>query len=323
MTSPEPDPIALGRRRLLLGTGAAALVAASLRGAELAAAEPGPAPDPTGHRSSLEAAAAKVTPSGPLSGYVYRSLSWADFTPEQSDRIRDYGGYGAYAVGGAGALWATMDIPAGSIVRDIEWYVSNASGAPVVLRGRRWLPGDATFAHGLVDDEIASSAAGVRARRAIVSASNQNPFAPGVKLALGFESTGSTTQIAGARVGMTGGGGAIGMRPIPYRAYDSRDPDKGILVGGSTRTVTVPGFASPAGTAALIINLTATGASANGYLRVYAANAAAPTISSINFAGQSTALANGLIVGISSARQLKVYASSTTHVIIDVLGTVA
>lgn len=317
------DPIPLARRRLLLGAGASALIAGGLRGMPAEAKPTAPPVGDPGPNAADKAAAARVTPSTLVSGYVYRSVSWADFTPDPFSLGRNFGGHGAYTVTGAGTLWATLDLPPGAVVREIEWYASNASGASVALYGRRWRAGEASFAWGLADDAISTAAAGVRARRVFVSLQNQIPFAAGTKIALGFASNGtSNTQIAGARVGLTGGG-AVTMREVPYRAYDSRDPDKGILPGGSTRTLTLPGFAAPSGTSAAIVNLTALGASANGYLRAYAAGAVAPTTSSINFAAQSTAIANGLLVGISSTRQLVVYASATTHFLIDVLGTVS
>lgn len=316
-------PSAVARRRLLLGAGASALVVAQLRGSGPAHAEPTKPPAPSGPDAAEKSAGAKATPSSLVSGYVYRSVSWADFTPESWALGRAYGGHGAHTAAGAGTLWATLDLPAGAVVREIEWYASNASGASVTLYGRRWRAGEASYAWGLADDSLSTAAAGVRARRVFVSVQNQIPFAAGTKIALGFASNGtSNTQVAGARVGFTGGG-AVTMREVPYRAYDSRDADKGILPGGSTRILTLPGFAAPSGTSAVIINLTALGAAANGYLRAYAAGAAAPPTSSINFAAQSSAIANGLLVGVSSARQLAVYASATTHFLIDVLGTVS
>lgn len=324
MSTYDPgDLTSVARRRLLLGAGATAVVAAGLRGVEPAAADPNQSPADRAPSPTERSVTAKVTPSSLISGYVYRSVSWADFSPESLSLGRTYGGFGARTVTGAGTLWATLDLPAGAVVREIEWYASNASGASLSLFGRRWRPGEESFAWGLADDSISTAAAGLRARRVLVPVQNQIPFAPGTKLALGFEATGaSNAQVSGARVGFTGGG-AVTMREVPYRAYDSRNQGSGILPAGSTRIVTIPGFAAPSGTSALIINLTAFGASANGFLRVFAADAAAPTISSINIPGSNTAIANGLLVGISSARQLKVYASSTSHFLIDVLGTVS
>ena len=113
------------------------------------------------------------------------------------------------------------------------------------------------------------------------------------------------------------------MREVPYRAYDSRDPDKGKFAAGENRLITLPGFAAPSGTAAVIVNLTAVSAVANGHLRIYSAAESQPTSSSMNFFGNGPAIANALVVGVSAARQVRMFASSSIHVIIDVLGTIA
>jgi len=48
-----------------------------------------------------------------------------------------------------------------------------------------------------------------------------------------------------------------------------------------------------------------------------------PISSSVNFPGTGKAVANWQIVGVSAARQIKVYASKTTDFVIDITGTVS
>ncbi|MES1211615.1 MAG: hypothetical protein ABUL63_04710, partial [Acidobacteriota bacterium] len=62
-----------------------------------------------------------------------------------------------------------------------------------------------------------------------------------------------------------------------------------------------------------------------GHLRVFPSGTTLPTISTINYAGGETALANGAIVPLSTnASDLSVYTftvtPSTTHMILDVTG---
>lgn len=313
---------AVGRRALLVGAGATAFVAASLRATDPAAAKPPPALSAASAGAENQKAAA-VTPGALLSGDIYRGVAGFSFHPEGSVE-RSYGGFGFHTVGGSGDMWALIDIPAGTRVRDIEWYASNSSGSTVTLYGRVWRPGQSSVASPVaVDATFSSAAEGVRSKRVYTSAPNFNLYPAGSRLALGFQSLNSFTQIAGARVGFAGGAGAVGLREVPYRAYDSRDPDKGKFASKENRLITLPGFAAPAGTAGVLVNVTAVGAAANGFLKIYSAAEAAPDTSSMNFFADGTPIANALVVGVSAARQLRIFASTSVHVIVDVLGTVS
>ncbi len=75
------------------------------------------------------------------------------------------------------------------------------------------------------------------------------------------------------------------------------------------------------GVTGVLVNITATGATADGYLKVYPGNASAPAASALNF--QEKSIANAIVVGVSSSRQIKIYASRTVHVIVDITGTLS
>ena len=76
------------------------------------------------------------------------------------------------------------------------------------------------------------------------------------------------------------------------------------------------------GAAAALVNITALEGAHGGFLKVYPANSTAPAASAVNFASSGAAVANAITVGVSSSRQIKVYASSAVHVIVDVTGSV-
>ena len=317
-TEPNPPPVA--RRRLLLGTGATALVAVgALRDTEIAEAKTGrPRRDKIFGLSGRSTAAAQR--SNPLSGYTYRSASFMDFHPIEEDNWRRSGNDGTFATGLI--MFAAIDVPAGAVPRDVEWYFTKTASGSVEVAAGIWMPGLFDFNYFLIEN-YGSSVVGQSTRRTPVPAGQQYVYPAGARMIFAFIGNGNPApEIVGARAGFTGGG-AVTMRDVPYRAYDSRTQAAGILGSGQTRTVGIPTSVVPVGTSAVIINLTALGASNNGYLRAYAAHAAAPTTSSINFAGSGAAIANGLLVGVSSNGLLKVYASTTAHFIVDVLGTVS
>ena len=144
------------RRGLMLGAGAAAaVVGTALAGAQPAAAEPGNgktavgnALDPTVDGSPVDTSLG----SAAQSGFTYRTVSMFDFTPEASASPRAWGGYGTYTANAASFLWASIEIPAGALIRGYRVVrakrqhgaghrarpaVGGRPGEPVQHRGRR------------------------------------------------------------------------------------------------------------------------------------------------------------------------------------------
>lgn len=323
----EATNSSMPRRGLILGAGAATLLATGVAGAPgAAAARAGePTPSAAGDPSRTPAATrrtegspiASTLGSPPISGYTYRHVSMFDFTPESWTAGRAWGGLGVFAAGTN--LWASVDIPAGARIRDIEWYVHNESGIAALGMGRLWAAGSGQMNSAVADVSIPSGS-GITRTRAVVPSSSEGPYPLGCKLNLALYTGTSATQINGARVGFQQGAGATGLLPAPIRAYDSRLTG-GKLTAGSTRTITLPTSAVAPGTAGVLLNITAHTASGAGYLKVYPGNAAAPTASALNFAS-GLSIANAMTVGVSSSRQIKIYTSQAVHIIVDVSGTV-
>jgi uncharacterized repeat protein (TIGR01451 family) len=115
---------------------------------------------------------------------------------------------------------------------------------------------------------------------------------------------------------------------VPCRAIDTRNATGTwggpALAAQAERVFPIVGQCGVPPTAkAVAVNVTATGATGNGNLRVYAAfPATTPTTSVLNFTAGLTR-ANNAIVGLSSAGQIAVFnamASGTTHFVLDVVG---
>lgn len=139
-------------------------------------------------------------------------------------------------------------------------------------------------------------------------------------------------------VGYYGAGGALFYPVAPARLYDSRQPlpQPGALPAYSERTVYAGDGRDTLGTVisrdvvtpgstALAYNITlpVSGPSSGGHLRLWPANQARPESSVLNWPTTgATTRANGLVVGLSTDRKVKVYngSSEANHVIIDALG---
>jgi 5-hydroxyisourate hydrolase-like protein (transthyretin family) len=112
----------------------------------------------------------------------------------------------------------------------------------------------------------------------------------------------------------------------PCRVVDTRDPARGgptPLAAGTERTLALAGScAIPEGATALALNATATASSASGHLRLFPADRARPTVSTVNYgAGQTRA--NNAIIALSPSGGMTIYVgqpSGTVHVIVDVTG---
>lgn len=128
----------------------------------------------------------------------------------------------------------------------------------------------------------------------------------------------------------------------PARIYDSRfntsvDSGVGPLASGGTRRISVAKAYTPntntvaidnvvpAGARAVSINLTITGPTGSGYMFIAPGTAMAISGSSINWPSANITLANGLTVGLDTARRLKAFLQisggvGSCHFLVDVNG---
>jgi hypothetical protein len=124
-----------------------------------------------------------------------------------------------------------------------------------------------------------------------------------------------------------------GVRPLdsPQRAYDSRlDSTRGIMVGGSARSVQIVGvddvngvlMGVPSEALAIVGNLTVTATSDYGFLTAFPTGTTRPTTSNLNWLAGWT-LANSATVRLGTGGAIDVYVErSSAHVIVDVAGYV-
>ena len=320
----------LGRRSLLRGAGTAALAAGvvgTVGAGSASAAVPVPHGDGTtggGESTSVahpDSSPITTTPiaSAPISGYTYRTVCMYDFTVFDPNAKLTWGGYGTYSAGTATPVRATMEIPAGALVQDIEYYLYNNTGSNFYPDLYLYAPGYGSISP--VGGSVAvPSGGGIVAARAVVT--QQGPYPVGARLVVSINTPNtSLVQINGARVGFSQGAAQLGLLPGPVRVYDSRTGG-GKFAGGATRTITLPANLVPAGSSGVIINVTAVNGTAPGYLKVFSAAVGQPPSSAVDYQ-VGAGIANAIVVAISAGRQIKILASTPVDVIIDLTGVIA
>ncbi len=109
----------------------------------------------------------------------------------------------------------------------------------------------------------------------------------------------------------------------PVRAYDTRElPDATRLPAGEVRSIPLAGVHLPREAEAAVVNLTATDATALGFLVAFPCGDAVPLASNLNFlSGEARSVA--AIVGLGNEGDICVMANVDVHVVVDVTGSYA
>lgn len=104
---------------------------------------------------------------------------------------------------------------------------------------------------------------------------------------------------------------------------DGQNAAGGALVGGQVITLQIAGRAGVAADAvAAVLNVTATDATGAGFVTVFPCGATQPLASNVNFVAGVTS-PNTVITGLASNGTVCLYASVTTHLVVDVDGFIA
>jgi acid phosphatase type 7 len=118
------------------------------------------------------------------------------------------------------------------------------------------------------------------------------------------------------------GGAPLTVLAQPLRLVDTRSSG-GAIAAGASRCFVVTGQLGgiPGGAAAAVLNVTAVGYGANGWLTVYPNGQSVPATSTVNFDVHENAIANGALVKVGTGGQVCVNAGNTSsNVIIDASG---
>ena len=110
----------------------------------------------------------------------------------------------------------------------------------------------------------------------------------------------------------------------PCRVFDTRSADPPALAGEAKRLVTVEGVLCgvPATARAVTVNVTASGATAAGYVVLYPADLGTPLTSTVNFAAGQTRANNAVVrLAVDGTLAAKAFVGGgSVHLIVDVTG---
>jgi hypothetical protein len=129
-------------------------------------------------------------------------------------------------------------------------------------------------------------------------------------------------DVAGYVTATTGPDGLFNPLP-PARILDTRSGTGGVTIGPATSIdlqVTGQGGVPASAVAAVVLNVTATNATASSYLTVFPTGATRPTASNLNFVARQT-VPNRVMVKVGTGGRITIYNfSGTTDVVADVGG---
>lgn len=239
------------------------------------------------------------------------------------------------------AIQAEASNPSGAAVRAIGW---NATGVLAMSMSPRNLAAGAVYGRGADNCgvvAISDTGAALRVGNAVLSnVPTTGSWTTGDIIMLGngqmwvcvFSGTPGSWRLLASRQS------AGAFVPVtPSRVFDSRQqPPTGPLASGASRLVSVANAFTPNsntvtqvnfvpdGATAVAVILTVTAQTAPGYMYLGPGNVATPAGSSINWSQPSTTIANGIIVSLDGARQLRGHLRSTpgatAHFVLDVTG---
>jgi hypothetical protein len=117
------------------------------------------------------------------------------------------------------------------------------------------------------------------------------------------------------------GSGQLYHPTQPIRLYDSRTDPAGILGHDVARSMTLPALngVTPDQMTGAVVNVTAVGALASGYLTAHPFGSLRPNASTLNFQSAS-AVANRATVRLSNGALTVTNRGSASHVVVDVVG---
>jgi hypothetical protein len=307
-------------RRTMLGSGAVLGAVALAEGVSpaRAVARPAPSAAPVSEQLSPSANAPKVryqmfpgpalVPAGESGGVVgvqyVAALSGACATPAADLNL----------------LGTTINLPDGSILQTVTFYMNRTGGAQPRCAVDRFVPAGG----GYTDSPFLQTVTATGLVTVVANLPRVLDNSTEVLHAL-VHNTSSTAVVRGIRIGYippTSGVVAID----PRRVYDSR-ASGGQLIPDQERTISVAtdtggNAVVPAGASGAILTVTITETEADaGYVSVFPAVSAWPGTSSINWFGGGQNLATTVVVGLGGDRQLTLRAGvRKTVIIVEVTG---
>jgi hypothetical protein len=272
---------------------------------------------PSGRASTVGSTIA----SPPVAGVTYQFRALWDFTCESASAVRTWTSNGMYAGTAGTTLWTTVELPAGAVLYDIEWYARNAKTTSTATVNRIWTAGSNFLNATPGETTIAANASSVQAFRTVVASDNSGPYPHGTRLMLGlYTPSDGTVTVNGVRVGFKPGPLGLSLLPSPVRVYDSRSGD-GALTPDTTRSVSLAS-AVPAGATGALLSLTIVGTVGSGSLRV-GAGGSTPVAPAARWGATGDSVTTPVNTAVNAGRLINVksaFSTGNTDFVVDVLG---
>lgn len=278
---------------------------------------------PTTHRGPSDGVVSRVAPAlNPA--WSYQTFGYTDF------HTWPFGTSPTYSVDGNGlhasadvSLRVPLTLPQGAVVREVTFWVYNASASTGLGVGLAVLTPPSTFTGG----NFAFTDPGAGSHTVTIDTdfigSPVDNTVRGYSLSA-FLTGGGTHGLSGARIGYENG--LVLTNVAPARKLDTRKagPLKGKIATGKTKTFSLTPEL-PAGVAkTALVNLTAIETEGGGALAVFAAGGAEPGTPSVSWRGAGDALTNTTVVPVSPTGEVSVscggHKGARTHVVVDLLG---
>lgn len=312
----------LSRRAMLAGAGGVA--GATAFGALGGVANALPAAQVAG---LAEPIAADYTPTAVQPGLSYAFYSaWRAFPIDGADPYLNSSSNFRFTTGGEGFASLPIHVPAGSVIREVEFYVNRvAAGTFSCQLWRSTTSGSATsLASSAVPTTVGQHTVTLATNIVVNVSSEVMPFV--------LINPGTAGSWFGIRVGYTGAS-QLYLLPAPVRVYDSRPGagGEGPFLVGVTRTVNCAAGPAPTSTPAVpsgatgaLLNVTLDGTVGGGFLQVYSeALGTPPSASSANWYTNGQSQANAVTTAVNASK-VKVTCGgnpgSSTNVLVDVIG---
>lgn len=315
----NPQETRTSRRSALKGLGVVGGVAVGLAsGWESVGAAPGPAVGVA--RTDNEPVAVQTRDAAPLltatHGLTYLTFGQFAFRPNLFANGYSVSGTGCYCSTTDGYVVANLDLPAGAIVKQIDFAGQNNSGGAVSFFVERFElagSGNNTVGEVLIPNGAAVLQSGTVAVNHVVDSAYSYDAAL---------FTGSKMRMFSCRVGFAGPFGFFPVTP-QVRKLDTREPGPltGKFLPGQTRTLAL---GLPTGATAAIVNVTVTDTVGGGFLGLFPAGTPWPGTASINWAATGQSIGNNATVPVSPSGDVNIICNGSpdaaTSVVIDLVG---
>lgn len=316
-------------RRALLGVGAAGVGAAALGTLPMGTALAQTSSDASsmaGAGNALGLPAAALPPKVPgtylgVADTLSGVFAWADGVAGQAA----WAG-GAFSLNGGFLIVPLPLAPGDELVRIDTYFSCSSTNYGAWYLGTRQLD-----TNGYVAGGLQTTASGTGILSSGYQPASPVVVGPGQALVVEVDSTSSTRKVMGAIFQYRPAQPRLNLLSAPVRVYDSRPGNlpnaapKTPLVGGTPRTNIAAnnnGSGVPAGSRAILANVTVVNTVGSGFLLLYKNGIPVPSASTLNWFGSGQVLANGTTVALDAQARFSAFVGSgaQTDFFVDVLG---